>query len=245
MGQSKARVENVDFNLEDENLVITYDIVKGKSGELFTVKVNILTPNGKNISAFALSGDIGPGVTGGTGKKIIWDLNKDNVYLDDEISVEVIIDQNLAPPMGTPGSSTKGTTKNVSVGGAMLRSLVFPGLGNRYANGGKGAYWLMGVAGYGAIGASVFFNNQADETYQDYLLSTSASERDQLFSDAEGYKQNQNIAMYTAAGIWVIDLIWTGIQASKANKAQQSKVDVGYYYNPVAKKPMVALTYKF
>jgi hypothetical protein len=242
MAQSKARVENVDFNLVDENLVITYDIAKSKSGETFTVSVKILTTSGKNISAFALSGDVGPGVSGGVGKQITWDLNKDNVYIDDEISVEVLIDEDLASPMGTPDKTAK-PAEHVSVGGAMLRSLIFPGWGNRKVKG-KGAYWLMGVAGYGAIGASIFFNNQADQTYQDYQNSLDAAERDQLFSDAEGYKQNQDIMMYTAAGIWVIDLIWTGVQAGNANK-KLSKVDVGYYYNPVVKKPMVTLTYKF
>jgi len=240
IAQSKARVENVDFNLEGEDLVITYDIVKSKTGEMFDVDVNILTTSGKKINAFALSGDIGPGVTGGEGKRIVWDLNKDNVYIDDEISVEVIINQDLAPPAGTPIKSAD----KVSVGGALLKSLIFPGWGNRAVKG-KGAYWLMGLAGYGAIGASIYFNSEADNTYQDYLISTTAEQRDQLFSDAESYKQSQNIAIYTAAGIWVIDLIWTGIQAGNANKnSTQSKLDVGYYYNPVVKKPMVTLSYK-
>ncbi len=238
--QSKARVENVDFNLVDENLVITYDIAKSKSGETFNVKVNILTTAGKNISAFALTGDIGPGVSGGEGKKIIWDLNKDNVYIDDEISVEVLIDPALAPPMGTPEKSAN----HVSIGGALLRSAIFPGWGNRYVKGG-GAYWLMGIAGYGAVGGAIFMNNKTANTFEDYQASDVASERDQLFEDAQNYQSNQNALMYTAAAIWAIDLIWTGIQAGNANKRAAAKVDVGYYYNPVAKKPMVSITYKF
>jgi len=241
MAQSKAKVENVDFFLENENLVITYDIVKSKSGETFNVKVNIITTTGKNISAFALSGDVGPGVYGGSGKKIVWDLNKDNAYIDDEISVEVFIESELTSNKAKPAE----TAKAVSVGGALLRSAVFPGWGNRHIKG-KGAYWLMGLLGYGAVGGSIYMNNQADKAYTDYKNSRVAGERDQLYKDAEDYHQNQQTLMYAAAGIWVIDLIWTGIQAGNANKrAKQSKVDMGYYYNPVVRGPMVSFTYSF
>ena len=68
MAQSKAKVENVDFNLENENLIITYDIVKSKASQTFNVSVTITTTKGKKIPANALSGDIGPGVHGGDGK---------------------------------------------------------------------------------------------------------------------------------------------------------------------------------
>ena len=241
ISQSKARVENVDFFLEGESLVINYDIDKSKSGETFNVKVNILTTSGKNISAFALTGDVGPGVYGGEGKRIVWDLNKDNVYIDDEISVEVFIEQEMAAKSAKPDK----TAKAVSVGGALLRSAIFPGWGNRYVKGG-GAYWLMGLVGYGAVGGSIYMNNQAELTYNDYKESGDVTEREQLFKDAEEYQQNQEYLMYAAAGIWVIDLIWTGIQAGNANKkARKSKVDMGYYYNPAVRGPMLVVTYNF
>nr|NQU88937.1 hypothetical protein [Bacteroidota bacterium] len=230
--QSKANVENVDFNLEGENLVITYDISKVKSGETFNVSVNITTASGSKINAFALSGDIGPGVYGGKYKRIVWDLVKDNVYIDDEIAVEVI-------------ATSEITSKPVSVGGALLRSLVLPGWGNMYAKGG-GAYWLMGVVGYGAVAGAVMMNNKAYNTYEDYKNSDVPSERDQLYNDADQYYKNQKVLMLGAAAIWAVDLIWTGIQAGNVNaRARNSKVSMGYYYNPVVRQPMFTLTYKF
>jgi hypothetical protein len=89
-------------------------------------------------------------------------------------------------------------------------------------------------------------NNQADQAYNDYKESGDVAEREQLFKDAGEYQQNQEYLMYAAAGIWVIDLIWTGIQAGNANKkAKKAKVDMGYYYNPVVRGPMLTVTYKF
>ena len=243
MAQSKARVENVDFTLEGENLVITYDIAKSKASQTFNVSVSITTTNGKSIPAHALSGDIGPGVHGGDGKKIIWDLNRDNVYIDDEIVVEVFI-----KPEAATAKNKKGTgeaIKRVSVGGALLRSLVVPGWGNHAAKG-KGAQWLLGVVGYGCVGGAVYFNNKSYNTYEDYKVSDNVTERSQLYDDAEQYYQNQKIFMMSAAVIWAADLIWTGLQTAHINKnAKRSKVDMGAFYDPAHHKPMLLVTYHF
>lgn len=237
--QSKARVENVDFFLKGENLIITYDIERAKTGETFNVGVNISTAKGTKINAFALSGDVGAGVYGGKFKRITWDLAEDNVFIDDEIFVEVIAESESARKIGKQGSGNQ-----VSVGGAMLRSLVFPGWGNSYAKGG-GAYWLMGIAAYGALGTAVYFNDQAYNQYEDYKQATDPAERDQLFQDAgDSYDMQRNL-MYAAGAIWVIDLIWTGIQAGNVNKqARQSNLSMGYYYDPVVRTPMFSVSLK-
>jgi len=230
--QSKAQVENVDFNVEGETLVINYDLEKAKTGETFNITVNIMTKAGKKISAFSFTGDVGKGVFGGKAKKIVWDIAKDNVYLDDEITVEVLAQSEMQ-------------AKPVSVGGAMLRSLVFPGWGNRYVKDG-GAYLLMGVFGYAAAGGAIFFNNQSYNAFEDYKVSEDPVERDKLYKDAEDFQQKQKTLMFGAAAIWAVDLIWTGIQAGSANKkAHDPKVSMGYYYNPVVRQPMFSVSYKF
>jgi hypothetical protein len=229
-GQSKARVENVNFFLEDEAIIITYDITKAKMSEVFTVSVNISTSNGKQINAYALSGDIGDGIYPGKGKRIKWDIMQDNVYLDDEIVVEVFARSPLE-------------ARPVSVGGALARSLIFPGWGNRYAKGG-GAYWLMGVMAYGAAGGALYFNNEAYNTYEDYKIATNPDDRNQLFEDAENHEGMQNNLIIAAAAIWAIDLVWTGIQAGNVNrKAARSKLSAGAWYDPYARQPMFKIAY--
>ncbi len=236
IAQSNARVENVDFFLEGDKLIITYDIIKTKTGETFDVSVKISTIKGTPIKAYALSGDVGSGVYGGSFKRISWDLAKDNVLIDDEIFVEVV----AAAPKGSPYMSD---SKKVSVGGAMLRSLAFPGWGNTYAKGG-GAYWVMGIAAYGSLGAAVYFNNQAYNNYEDYKISTDPLERSQLYQDANDNYDKQKTFMIIAGAIWIGDIIWTGLQAGSVNKkARQSKVSVGYYYDPAVRTPMFSLSY--
>jgi len=87
--QSSAKVENINFYAEGSKLVVTYDIVKVKPGETFDVWIKVVTASGKEISPIALTGNIGSGNTGGTGKKITWDVEADRVTLDEEFSVEV------------------------------------------------------------------------------------------------------------------------------------------------------------
>jgi len=223
--QSKAIVENVDFFIENDNLIITYDIVKARTGETFDVSVKISTVKGTPIKAYALNGDIGTGVYGGNFKRIEWNLAKDNVVIDDEIFVEV-----FATAPHSPLSPI--SAKQVSVGGAMLRSALFPGWGNCYAKKG-GAYWLIGLAAYGSAGAAILFNNKAYNKYEDYKNSTSASERNQLYQDANDSYDMQKRMIIVAGTIWVADIIWTGLQAGNVNKmARQSKVSVSYYYDP-------------
>lgn len=229
--QSKAQVENVNFFIEGENLVITYDLVKASASETFEVKVNITTTSGKKISAFSLEGDIGQGVVGGKYKRITWDLKKDNVYLDDEIQVEVT-------------ALAMAVNSGVNIGGALLRSAIFPGWGNSYVKGG-GQYWLIGVVAYGTVGGSVYFNNQAYNAYEDYKNATSTAERDQFFDDAESNKNMQTTLAVTAGAIWAIDLIWTAIQAKNQSKNSiQNKVSLGTYYDPMAQQPLFRITYK-
>lgn len=247
MAQSQARVENVEYYPEGEKMIITYNINNSNTEETFTVNVNVFNPNGKNLIASNFTGDVGSGIYGGPGKRVVWNAKKDKVTINDQISVDVSIRPEVTTTYAQPAyaSPESGSHEMVSIGNALLQSLIFPGWGNRSVKG-NGPYWVMGIVGYGAIGGAIYFNNKADKTYQDYRYATTVSERDQLFDDAEKYKKNQNALMYSAVGIWVIDLIWTGIQANNArNRGIQSKVDVGYYYNPEAKKPMVMFTYKF
>ena len=87
--QTGAKVENINFYAEGSNLMVTYDIVKAKPAEVFNIWIKIVTISGKTINPVNVTGDIGSGITGGTGKKITWDVGAERVELNEEFSVEV------------------------------------------------------------------------------------------------------------------------------------------------------------
>jgi hypothetical protein len=249
--QSKAKIENIDFSAAGSNLNITYDIVNAKAGESFEVWIKIYTESGKVIIPSAVTGDVGKGVSGGPNKRIVWDVESDNAVLDEEISVEV-----FARSENKPGTKTEKTKEsvldkeiksgsNVKVGKAIFLSALLPGLGNRYVNG-KGAQWLIGIAGYGMIAGSVALNNSAYNSYEDYKSATTSVERDDYFKKAKGKNSTSKVLAGTAIAIWVVDLVWTGIQAGKAKRRPtKTAFSLTYTYDPVMGKPMIGFNYWF
>jgi hypothetical protein len=89
LSQTGAKVDNINFYAEGSKLIVTYDIVKAKPTEVFNIWINIVTISGKTINPVNVTGDIGSGITGGSGKKIMWDLEAERVELNEEFSVEV------------------------------------------------------------------------------------------------------------------------------------------------------------
>jgi hypothetical protein len=87
--QTAAKVENIDFYAEGSKLVITYDIAKAKPDETFDIWFKIVTDSDKEINPVNFTGDASSGVTGGMGKKIIWDVGADKADLSEAFSVEV------------------------------------------------------------------------------------------------------------------------------------------------------------
>ncbi|OQX78766.1 MAG: hypothetical protein B6D61_04785 [Bacteroidetes bacterium 4484_249] len=249
--QSKAKVENIDFYAVGSNLNITYDIVKAKSGESFEIWVKVITDSGKEIVPTALTGDVGKGVSGGPNKRIVWDVESDNAFFDEEITVEVFLKSEFIPaPKSETEEKTEApkkakSTSDVSVGKAILFSALLPGLGNRYVKG-SGAQWLIGVAGYGLIAGSVVMNNSAYNAYEDYKSATTASDRDDYFDKAKSKNTISKVFAGAAIVVWVADLVLTGIQASKARKnSYSSNFSIIYNYDPVIGKPMVGINYRF
>ncbi|MCX6335488.1 MAG: formylglycine-generating enzyme family protein [Bacteroidia bacterium] len=76
-------IQNVKFTTAGKQIVITYDIAGAQSGQLFDVSVFCSTDGGKTLGSplSRISGDEGPGIAGGSGKRITWDVltERDNL----------------------------------------------------------------------------------------------------------------------------------------------------------------------
>ena len=248
-GQSAAKIENIKFDAEGSKLAITYDIVKYKEGETFEIWVKIVTASGKTIVPVTMYGDVNKGVSGGTGKRIVWDVEADNAALDEEFTVEVYgksDGKSSASGAKEPEKEKpeKVQGQGISVGGALALSAILPGLGNRVVKG-SGAQWLLGVAGYGCIAGSIILNRSAYNAYEDYKIEDDPGKRDDYFSKAESNDKISRYLIYGAAAIWVSDLVWTGLQASKARKSANPKMSFNYYYDTNLNEPLFGFSYRF
>lgn len=243
-GQSKARIENIDFNLVGDDIIITYDIINSAPGEKFDIEIEIYTESGKKPDAKSLSGDVGKDVAGGRGKSVTWDFKNDNADLTDGIYVEVNATSDLKPEVE---KKPKPPRKGGSLGGAFVKSVVFPGWGNSGISGGP--YWLMGFVGYGCMAGSVMMNQQASQSYDDYLKASDAGNRDNLFSDAESKDQLSKLLFGVGAVVWVTDLT---ILLIKGNNPRTYSYNgngtnplIGYTIDPISKKPLLSFRITF
>lgn len=207
-----ANTSNIDFRFNDGKIYITYDIINSATNELYNITTTIFREEGSKLNATSLSGDIIE-VKGGNSKIIIWDQNKDGYVLDEKIYV-------------TLGIATK---VNVPLAKHLLKSSVFPGWGDYKVRNGK-FHFLYGVAGFGAIGASIYMNAQSNQSYTNYKKSLDFNESNNLFNKAKQQQTLSYVFASTAALVWSFDL------ATLLHKTQKVKKNITsenskYYFN--------------
>jgi len=228
--QSTAEIQNIQFSAHNDTLTVTYDIIKAERKELFDISLVITTASGKLIRPRAVSGDVGSNVKGGGSKQIYWDLNRDQIFLNEEIEIEI-----EAIALGVP-------EKFVSRGKAVLLSTVVPGLGITKLNNG-GPYWIMAIATYGAAAGAAAFYFLADDNYTKYLDATDMNERNSLYDKVESQNMISDILMYSAGAVWLGNMIWTLVHPNKTKQARG--LSFWGSYDPVIGRPVFALKYKF
>ncbi len=230
-----VKVETTSLKIVNNKLVIDYNFVKSKKTQRFDVWVEVTKSTGEKINAQSFSGDVGDNLEGGENKQISWDYNKDGIVLNDEINVEVFANITVLGP---------------GMGKAILLSAVFPGLGLSKLDPGK-PYWLMGVVGYGLIGASVVMNKNAVQNYNDYLIEEHPNESEDFYNRSEQNDNISKICAYSAIGVWVVNLVWTAVNAknstSKVTGSLNNKQKVFFYggLDPKTKSAGFTLKYRF
>jgi hypothetical protein len=223
-------------SIEDLNnkLIIKYDFADSKESQRFNVTLDITSSTGQIIHANSLSGDLGNRIKGGTNKEISWDYVADGIVMNGNLNFEVIAIL---------------TSANQNIAKSLLLSTAWPGLGMTRVDK-KKPYWIMGIAGYGCIGASVYLNKKSNDNYTTYLNNNIDSENDNLFNKSQSLNTLSKSLAYTAIGIWGINLIWTTIIINRKNKA-----DIGFFnnqnllfysvYDPVTKIKGFSLKFNF
>ena len=86
---SKVQISNIDFELDEGNIVITYDLLKAERTERFIVFANAITESGDTILARSVSGDVDENVSGGRKKSITWNYQRDNFFTKEAFHIEV------------------------------------------------------------------------------------------------------------------------------------------------------------
>ena len=102
------------LDFDGRQLSVSYDFVNYRQSDLFYVWVEMEKKNGELIKMKGISGDAGDKIKAGKNKQITWVPEKDSVFLNEVVYVEVKAEKYV---------------KSFNKGSMMLLSTAFPGLG--------------------------------------------------------------------------------------------------------------------
>jgi hypothetical protein len=262
--QTGVRVSDPRLEMVGNTIHISYDILNSAPDGKYTISIVIKDEDGNIIKARALDGEIGEGISGGSNKKITWNLEADNILIDAFIFVQINA-KVIAPPTPAiiepeeetvqddqtdtqpeePPQVTKSSAYNRT--GIILQSLALPGLGLTQVTGKP--HWIRGVAGYGCIAASVVLNSQAVKTYDGIEDLVYFDEINEAYDKSLQQDNISEILSYAAIGIWVADFIWTLVGTSDLKKkpytAESSGISLGSNIDPLSNIPLISVTYRF
>lgn len=265
--QKTLEVSDPRLELKDGKLHISYDILESEPGDRFSIDIDIEDENGNALNASSLSGDIGVVKKGGKNKRIIWDFEADQVYIDAYIYVKLkariapgpepvikdpqeentqeIAGEDKAKPEGILTEDAR--TANFNRSGIIIQSLAFPGLGLSRITGKP--HWMKGVAGYGCIAGSIVFNRLAVSNFNTIESLDRVNQVTDAFDKSVQQDNISEILAYAAIGIWITDFIWTLVGTSDLKSASydnQSKgLSIKSNIDPLSNIAMVGLRYRF
>jgi len=224
-----AKIEQPKLEFDGKKLTINYDFLDAGQSDQFYVWVVIQNKNGEPLKLKSLTGDLGD-VKAGNGKTITWIPSDDSVYLNEEISVEVQAEQYV---------------KAFKKGSSMLKSAVFPGLGQTKVSNGK-PYWLMGVAFYGSLAGGIVTYSGYKSNYDKYVAEeTDPQKRSDFLSKAEKNANLSSALLVTAAVIWTSNMIWVGATPNKYQALKYKPLTLQPAADPLNGAALLTLRYKF
>lgn len=184
-------VKNVNLNYNGSEVQVFYDLSGIDKNETYVVDVKFYKANKSQlINAVSLSGDIGK-VSPGIQKQILWDIKKDEIYLNDEIFVKIT----AAPKVQVPLLLHVG------------KSTVFPGWGGYRLREKPMPYLLYGLSAAACLTGSIIMNKKASDTYTQYKESKgNVNEVDNLFTRSQNYQTASYVFAGTAGAIWAVDI---------------------------------------
>jgi hypothetical protein len=215
--QESYQISKPEVTFANNILTIKYDITGCGSNEYVNIRLIALNSKGDTLKPIYISGNIGKMVSCGLGKTILWNLERDNIKISDDISI-FLIGEKYVPPVNYEGP------KKFTRGNFILSSIIIPGLGQKKASG-KSLYFVFSGLVYGSLGTSVYSNFKSASLKKDYLAAIGL-ERDNLYNKWQKSYDMSKYFAYSAAGIWAINFIWSAVIPIKENISKKMNVSI-------------------
>ena len=234
----KPTILNVRVNIMEEGKVrINYDVENLIEND--SVGFYVVNKKGIAIIPKSVIGDFGKKVISGKNKLIIWDLIKDEIFVDEEFQIQIKVKlspREIIPPPPILGGGVSNT----------LLSVVAPGVGNIFVteNHKIGLRPLITASYIGLLVYGFTMKSRKDEQYAIYESKLRASEAAQSYSLANYYHHRYYAATRMAGAIWAFDVITTFIKGSKNDRIRKN-TKTSFNLNSVGETPTLCFKYNF
>jgi hypothetical protein len=234
--QNTPVAKNVKIHIENNQAIIRFDIVdRGKQGP-HVVDLQFLDEDYNMISPKLTSGDVGPGISAGSGKTIVWEITNDMDLLGSEISPVLFID-----------GKSKQFNRTGGPRNAFL-SLLMPGLGD-YAVADPSLMtfkpYMRTLSSWGMMGLGFYLGSQREHAPGEYrtvlkadhfLFTGEARYEERYFPGPMQYglfQGDMEVFVSLGAAIWAADIIWVLARGSNNRKftralSQGTSFQLGY-----------------
>lgn len=217
------------LEFDGKQLLISYDVINKNEGDQFYVWIEMEKKNGEPIQIKALTGDVGDNIKGGKNKQITWIPEKDFIFLNEEVFVEVKAEKYI---------------KSFNKGSMMLFSTAMPGLGQTKISRGK-PWWLTGVAAYGALAGGFIVHTNYVKTYDSYRTEEDPSKRSDLLTKAQNQTNTSGALIISGAALWAANICWVALTPNKYKPLQHLKLSVDQSTGPYKGATLLTLRLNF
>jgi hypothetical protein len=207
IGQTKAKINAVDFYLDGNYIVVNYTITGSLPKEHMTIELRFITEENKLIIPQTVTGDVGNNRYRDGIKTIRWDIVTDQIIVSGNLKAIVTI---------TSSKILYGAPSNA------LLSVVVPGLGGYFVEKNKIRSIATTISTLGLLGYGITQKNLSDKYYAEYNESTQPSDIENLYNKANNAHHKYFISTRVAAGIWIFDIIWVTIRGIQNKKESES-----------------------
>lgn len=229
-GQS---ITNVIAKMEDNQIIVNYDIVHFNSQEYYKIRIYFVDNNSSKMFPVSLSGDINY-VSGGNNKKIIWDIKKDIDYLIG----------NIKPVLRIMDTYIKlGEASNAFL------SIIVPGFGDyRVSTKYNSPINIRTISSYSMLAYGFVARSLSEKYYSQYMEKIDQSEIDAYYKKANSFHYQSYAAWGIGLAIWAYDIIWVlckGTANAKKNRGYFGLENLNYNINDTNDGILFTLCYRF
>jgi hypothetical protein len=198
-------IENVDFVVRENNIIVTYDVAGCGPKQLYDIKL-IAFCDGKEIHPQSISGDLKK-ISCGKQKRIEWNVLNDNIELKGSLQVVVAISKTYSTKI-TNGPSNA------------FYSMLLPGLGDHFINKNNKRWYYISLA-YVGLGYYAFKSkSESNDYYGQYHQATTQKEMDETYEAANSKYQTFQILLGLTAAVWVSDVVYVAVKGFKNRRDQ-------------------------